>query len=162
MSAVPVHMERRESQGGFVRRLGTAAVIGLVVYGAMQVASSQTEPDPAIEALWLQDLTAQVVIGVLAAGIALLVGRWAAGRDRRSRIRGVVGLGLGAVVLGPLVWWSAAPALLAAGAIILGNLTGVIERDDGSRAARSVALLAGLVGAATFTVLAVGILIRVI
>ena len=39
-----------------------------------------------------------------------------------------MGLAVGAVTLGPLVWWCAAPVLLATGAVLLGRISGVTER----------------------------------
>lgn len=152
--------DARQSQEAFTRRLAmiVPALIGL--FGVFQLLTSWVEPDPAVSELWLEDFTAQIIAGLLGAAVALPVGRWAAGREWRGQVRGVIGLAAGAIVLGPLVWWSAAPAILAAGAVVLGQVTGVTAREGGAGAARMLALLAALVAATTATVIIVSTVVK--
>jgi hypothetical protein len=65
-----------------------------------------------------------------------------------------------AVVVAPLVWWSAAPAVLAASAITLGDVTGVNDRERGSGPARTLTLLAGLAAAVAFTIVTVSVIVK--
>jgi FtsH-binding integral membrane protein len=149
-----------QAQERFMRRISVYVPVALVVYAGAQLLTSAAESDPEIRELWLEDLTAQSVIGLLAVGVALFIGRWAARRDRRARVRGVIGLAACAVVVAPLVWWSAAPAVLAASAITLGDVTGVNDRERGSGPARTLTLLAGLAAAVAFTIVTVSVIVK--
>jgi hypothetical protein len=160
MTVAIMGTETRNRQGAFTRRSAVFAAALIVLFGVFQLLTSWVEPDPAFRAVWLEDLTAQVVAGVLAAAVVVPVGRWVAGREWHAQVRGVIGLAAGATVLGPLVWWSAAPAILAAGAVVLGQVTGVTAREGGAGAARLLALLAALVAATTVVVIVVSIAVK--
>jgi hypothetical protein len=126
----------------------TAGLTACYVVG--QAISSRSDDNPSVRADWVTDCIAVVIASLLFATIAGAVAVWATRGDRSRQSRTVVGLTVFAVVLSPIGWWSAAPALVAVTAVLLGRATGVADRTDGSSAARTASIVATLLAVALF------------
>lgn len=138
--------------GSFTRPWLLISAATVAVKAVLQYFGSRLDPDPAIRASWVQDLTATLMMAAIAGGISYGVAAWALRGDAPRQTRAVVGLSIFAILLAPVFWFSAAPVIVAAAAVILGLTTGVTRRDGGSTAARSLAIVASLAAVATLTV----------
>lgn len=132
------------------------SIAATVFWGVAQVASSRADDDPAIRELWLQDLTAILVLAGIAFGVSYVVMAWAHRGGPTRHTRTVTALAIIAIVATPLFWYSAAPVILAGAAATLGTETGVTQRHGGSSAARVVVIIGALAAVATFAVVVAG------
>jgi hypothetical protein len=138
--------------GAFTRPWLLISTGAVALNGALQFVGSRSHPDPVVRDTWLQDLTATLVVAAVAALLSYTLAVWALRGGSQRHTRAVAGLSVFAILLTPLLWFSAAPVIVAAAAILLGVATGATRRHGQRTAARSLALVAGLCAVAALAV----------
>jgi hypothetical protein len=145
----------------FTRPWATVTAGVLAISGVLQFLGSRFDSDPAIRDAWVQDLVGSLSASLFVAVMAFGVAVWARPGSRRRQTGAVIGLSIAAMLITPVLWFSAAPVIIAAAAIQLGVTTGVTTRDGGSTTARSLTLLAGMSALAALVVTVAGTLLEV-
>lgn len=128
----------REQRRTFTRRTAVLGSLPLAVNVVMQILISWAEDD---DAVWM-NVAAVVVASLLFGGIAFGLAQWAMRGSMTRQARTVVGLGVLTVVLVPVAWWSTGPVLVGLQTWLLGQVSGVARRPDGSTPARVASILA--------------------
>lgn len=143
--------QRREVVQTWLRWAAVLLGIALIT----QVVASLTDEEQDVQDSWLTDALFVLVASALFGALALfLAARAAASGDRQRQSRTVVGLTVLAALLGVVGWFTAAPTLTAAAALVLGRSTATTDRETGTTAARASAVVSTIVvlGVLVFTI----------